>query len=202
MRSLLFPLLLLLAAPACQSLYGDSEWDVLFDGSDASGWAMAGPGGFHLGDGAMTAHGGMGLYWYTEKSYGDFELQFEFKVSDKTNNSGVFVRFPYPKNEKGEMDPWVAVHNGYEFQICDVGGEKHDTGSAYSFQGVSHIPTKDVGEWNHYSVTAIGQQYTVRINGEVVNEFTGERGTEGYIGLQNHDDGSPVAFRNVRAREL
>ena len=30
----------------------------------------------------------------------------------------------------------------------------------------------------------------------------GERGTEGYIGFQNHDDGSPVAFRKVRVREL
>jgi len=197
MRSLLLPLLLLLAAPACQSLNGDSEWDVLFDGSDTTGWAMAGPGGFKVADGAMTAHGGMGLYWFTEKSYADFELKFEFKVADKTNNSGVFVRFPNPGN-----DPWVAVNEGYEFQICDSGGEKHDTGSAYSFQGVSHIPTKEAGKWNKYQITAIDQHYTIRINGEIVNEFIGERGTEGYIGMQNHDDGSPVAFRNVRAREL
>ena len=112
------------------------------------------------------------------------------------------MRFPYPKNDKGEMDPWVAVHQGYEFQICDTGVDVHNTGSAYSFQGVSHMPTKEVGKWNQYEIIAVGQNYTIKINGEVVNEFVGERGTKGYIGLQNHDDGSPVAFRNVHVREL
>lgn len=194
--------LLLLAAPACQSTHGPiDEWQVLFDG-DASGWAMAGPGGFNVDGDSMTAYGGMGLYWYSQAEYEDFHLKFEWKVADKTNNSGVFVRFPYPENDKGEMDPWVAVHQGYEFQICDTGGDVHNTGSAYSFQGVSHMPTKEVGEWNQYEIIAVGQNYTIKINGEIVNEFAGERGTKGYIGLQNHDDGSPVAFRNVNVREL
>lgn len=201
MRSLLALIPLVLAAPACQMLSSDDEWQVLFDG-DASGWAMAGPGGFHVEGDTMTAHGGMGLYWYTQQAFEDFVLEFEWKVTDATNNSGVFVRFPFPENDKGEMDPWVAVHNGYEFQICDTGGDGHNTGSAYSFQGSTHMPTKPVGEWNHYRIEAVGQQYTVTINGEVVNEFTGERQTAGYIGLQNHDDGSPVAFRNVKARAL
>ena len=196
MRSLL-SMLLLLAAPACQSMNDSgSDWQVLFDG-DPAGWAMAGPGGFHVDGDTMTAHGGMGLYWYTQQEFGDFHLKFQWKVADKTNNSGAFVRFPNPGN-----DPWVAVNEGYEFQICDTGGDVHNTGSAYSFQGVSHMPTKAVGEWNTYEIIAIGESYTIKINGEVVNEFTGERGTTGYIGLQNHDDGSPVAFRKVKVRAL
>jgi hypothetical protein len=48
----------------------------------------------------------------------------------------------------------------------------------------------------------VGQQYTVRLNGTLVNEFTGNRALAGYIGLQNHHPGSRVVFRNIRARML
>ena len=42
------------------------------------------------------------------------------------------------------------------------------------------------------------------LNGEVVNEYTsdGPRGTDGYIGLQNHGDADKVSFRNIQVREL
>jgi hypothetical protein len=162
-----------------------------------SGWKMAGPGAFVAEGDTMYATGGMGLLWYAGKDYQDFRLELEWQVKDAANNSGVFVRFPDPGN-----DPWIAVNEGYEIQICDTAGDQHNTGSVYSFQGPTSIPTKAVGEWNHYSITVVGQSYTVEVNGEVVNSFTGERSARGYIGLQNHDDGSPVRYRNIRVTEL
>ena len=36
---------------------------------------------------------------------------------------------------------------------------------------------------------------------KVITEFTGNRNTEGYIGIQNHDADSQVSFRNVRIKE-
>ena len=64
------------------------------------------------------------------------------------------------------------------------------------------MPTNPPGEWNHYKITVVGQLYVIEINGVVVNEFTGERSESGYVGLQNHDDGSPVRFRNLRVTPL
>jgi hypothetical protein len=157
---------------------------------------MCGPGEFVI-DGGLKATGGMGMVWYADKSFKDFELTLEWQVEDAANNSGVFVRFPNPGD-----DPWVAVHQGYEIQVCDTAPEKHNTGSVYSFQAGTHIPTKPVGEWNEYIIRVVGQHYTIYINSEKVNEFDGDRSTEGYIGMQNHDDASPVRYRNIKVREL
>jgi hypothetical protein len=50
-------------------------------------------------------------------------------------------------------------------------------------------------------IQALGQSYTVIINGQNVTELTGSRTTEGYIGLQAHDDKSKVSFRNIMIKE-
>jgi hypothetical protein len=198
------PLLLALAlAPlGCQGNTLDfgamsGAWTPLWNGQDLDGWSMAGPGEFVVEDGSLKATGGMGLLWYSAESFGDFELRLEWMVEEKDDNSGIFVRFPDPGD-----DPWVAVNHGYEIQICDAAGDKHNTGSVYSFQGPSSVPTRPAGEWNEYSIQVVGQRYTIRINGELVNEYDGERTLEGYVGLQNHDDGSPVRYRNIRAKRI
>jgi hypothetical protein len=51
-------------------------------------------------------------------------------------------------------------------------------------------------------IQAIDQSYTIVINGEKVTEFTGSRSTEGYVGLQAHDDKSKVFFRNIIIKEI
>jgi len=161
-----------------------------------SGWKMAGPGAFVVDGDNIKATGGMGLLWYAEKDFVDFTLELEWMVEEKEDNAGVFVRFPDPGD-----DPWIAVNQGYELQICDTAADKHNTGSIYSFQGPTSIPTKAVGEWNHYSITVIGQEYALKVNGELVNTYTGARTERGYIGLQNHADVDPVHFRNIRITE-
>lgn len=37
---------------------------------------------------------------------------------------------------------------------------------------------------------------------EPVSEMTGDRATEGHIGLQSHESGAKLAFRHVRLVEL
>lgn len=187
------------AASSCQQLAPGGDALRLWDGGEPAeaGWRMCGPGSFVLEEGMITSAGGMGMLWYAERDFQDFELELEWMVEDVTHNSGVFVRFPDPGN-----DPWVAVKQGYEIQICDTGGAKHDTGSVYSFKAATAIPTGETGTWNRYRIRVVGQEYRIEVNGQLVNEFTGERSERGYIGLQNHDDASPVHFRNIRVREI
>jgi len=177
----------------------DGKWIELFNGTDLTGWRHAGPGEFKVEDGALETRGGMGLLWYEMRTFRDFKLQIEWKVANKCNNSGIFVRFP----EKSD-DPWYSVNNGYEIQIddCDKKGLKYQTGSVYSFSPATKVASKPAGQWNLYEITVVGQHYTIVLNGEKVNEFDGERGREGYIGMQNHDILSLVSFRHIRVQEI
>jgi Domain of Unknown Function (DUF1080) len=63
----------------------------------------------------LQSQRGMGLLWYTKKIYHNFVLKIDWKVNIKSDNSGIFVRFPYP-----DIDPMAAVNKGYEIQIDDL----------------------------------------------------------------------------------
>jgi type 1 glutamine amidotransferase len=159
------------------------------------GWKQAGPGGFKLDNGVATAFGGMGLWYYAPTPYKDFVLRLQYRQAKPSANSGVFVRFP-----RVDGDPDIPVKEGYEIQIYSDQPSKNSTGAIYSFQVPTAVPQKPAGEWNELEIKAVGTQYTVALNGKVINTYTGERSREGLVGLQNHGD--EVSFRNVRIKEL
>jgi len=173
------------------------DWITIWNGRDLQGWKMSGPGRFVVENGTLKAEGGMGLLWYAGRPFTDFVFDLEWKVTRPEDNSGVFIRFPDPGK-----DPWVAVNNGYEIQICDSEKPQHNTGSIYSFQAPTEVPTNPPGQWNRMEITVRGQDYQVAVNGKTVNHYQGERSRSGYVGIQNHDDGSPVRFRNLRVKIL
>jgi hypothetical protein len=179
---------------------GNSNFTSIFDGKTLDGWKMAGNGKFMIveSDAALQSEGGMGLLWYSENKYKNFIFKLEWKVSDEGDNSGVFVRFPDPDD-----NPNVAVREGYEIQIDDRAGDPiHQTGAIYDFVAPSKAVSKPPGQWNTMEIQVLSQSYTVIINGQKVTEFTGSRMTEGYVGLQAHDDKSKVSFRNILIKEV
>jgi len=188
-----------LAVLAANTATAREGWIELFDGRSTAGWTMTGPGRFTVEGGALVTHGGMGLLWYSRRRFGDFELEVDWKVADRCDNSGVFVRFGgRPRS------PWDAVRSGYEVQIddCDVRGLAYGTGAIYEHAPAARIASRAAGQWNRYHIRVVGQKYTVVLNGERVTRFDGARGIVGYVGLQNHDAGSRVSFRRVRVRPL
>ncbi|MGJ8695949.1 MAG: family 16 glycoside hydrolase [Verrucomicrobiaceae bacterium] len=185
MHKLILPLLLGLA-PLTQAK------TVLFNGNP-DGWKMAGPGSFGIADGVATAKGGMGLWWH-ETELHNFSLHLQFKLDDPKQNSGVFLRFPDPGN-----DPWVAVKEGYEIQIAGDQVANNQTGSVYEIQAPIANPVK-IGEWNDYHIIAANEKIAILLNGKLINIFITQPGrgdVKGFVGIQNHDDGSPVQFRNI-----
>jgi hypothetical protein len=180
----------------------------LFNGRDLTGWTMVGPGRFAVEDGLLKTEGGMGLLYYDRASFGNCRIRVVFKTSAEKDNSGVFIRMP----EK-PPDPWYGVHNGYEVQIDAGGDEWHATGSIYSLAKTKLGYQKPPVEWNVMEIELDGQTTTVRLNGQVVNEFHGNqpvperkqwyepvrgpRPDSGYIGLQNHDARSVVYFKEI-----
>jgi hypothetical protein len=181
-----------------------NEFEYLFNGQSINGWHMAGQGKFVFieSDKSLRSEGGMGLLWYTKKKFKDFVLRVDWKVNRRNDNSGVFIRFSNPDN-----NPWIAVNTGYEIQIDDLampdGNSIHKTGAIYSFAAPSNPRSKPVREWNTFEIEAINQKYSVILNDEkVISEFTGNRLTEGYIGIQNHDPDSHVSFKNIRIKQI
>jgi hypothetical protein len=169
------------------------------------GWNHYGPGYFELDaeTGVLTSHGGMGLFWYSVQEFSDFVLELDFKCADVHTNSGVFVRVP----EVPTSDDYI--YHTLEIQIDDASEGIHHTGAAYDAEAPSHHASKPPGEWNHFKITFQGSHLEVEVNGEKVLDWMAEpRGKvadlaqSGYIGLQNHDDRSPVYFRNIYLKEL
>jgi len=194
---------------------GDKEalegFEPLFNGKDLTGWKVHG--------GKMEAWGaengimfttGMGGGWLlTEKEYGNFELRLEYKVP-KGGNSGVGLRAP----RQGDI-----AYSGMEIQILDDPAPEYKnirpgqhTGSIYDVVPSSKQPSKPVGEWNQYHITARRRQITVELNGEKIvdanlddykdhaKKHPGILRTTGSIGLQSHTD--RVEFRNIYLKML
>jgi hypothetical protein len=203
-RLILLTALLLPAAPA-------AEWQPLFNGKDLSGWKMAGPGRFIVENGMLKTEGGMGLLYYEKQKLGNGTLKVVYKTTGPRDNSGIVIRLPEPP-----PDAWYGVHNGYEVQIDAGGDEWHSTGAIYSISKVSERRQKPAGEWNTVEIELRGPVTVISVNGVKVNEYKegqpvpprrmwyepvrGPRPDTGYIGLQNHDAGSTVYFKEVSFR--
>ena len=169
---------------------------------------MTGPGRFVVENGMLKTEGGMGLLYYNGMRFGNQTLRVVFKTASPNANSGVYIRMADPP-----ADPWYGVHNGYEVQIDAGGDDWHCTGSLYSLSKVTKRTQKHMGEWNTMDVELSGQKTTVYLNGEKINEFSGDqpvpvrhqwfepvrgpRPDYGYIGVQNHDARSTVYFKEV-----
>lgn len=170
----------------------------LFDGTRLDGWEHLGDGGVEVVDGVLRTRGGMGLLWYRARQFADFELEVGWRVRHGADNGGVFVRFPDPRG-----DVWNPVDEGYEVQILDdpAAGDRA-TAAIYRLAAPTAHASRPPGQWNRFVIRAVGQRYTVTLNGTLVTTYDGDRALRGHIGLQNHDEASLVEYRAVRVTEL
>ena len=156
---------------------------------------------------------GRGGFIVTKKSYGDFELRFEFKIS-ANGNSGV----KYRTDEKGL---------GLEYQILDDKLHRdgknptHRSASLYELKAApdSKILHPAGKAWNSGRIIARGNHIEHWLNGEKVlsiefgsddwnerfaaskyRDIAGFAASPGPLLLQDHQDS--VSFRKIRVREL
>jgi hypothetical protein len=193
---------------------GVPEGWVVRDWADVSKPAQGKPV-WTVKDGILTGTGDRGCWFLTEKEYGDFVLEYEFKLGPK-GNSGLALRAP----AKG--DP---AFDGMEMQMADF---RYNTSAKPSeltgglYRAVA--PTEQVykpEQWNKVRVTLKGTKFTVEMNGKTVQDTDLSTHTEtvlrhdgtkappikdrplrGRIGFQNlsRDDGL-VEIRGARIKE-
>ena len=213
------------AAPTPDQLTDQEKaagWRLLFDGKTTEGWRtfkkQTFPAtGWIVEDGWLHCQGKGGGDIISDAEFGDFELQWEWKIAPG-GNSGVKYFVTETRN--------AAL--GHEYQMIDderepdaiSAGGKHVTASFYDvLKPTVHPPTKPPGEINQSRILVKGNHVEHWLNGVKVLEYecgsdqvktavaaskfrtTAGFGTKikAHLLLQDHQ--SNVWFRNVKIRE-
>jgi hypothetical protein len=181
----------------------------LFDGKTLDGW-RGDVKGYPVENGVMVCRGGD---IYTAQPYANFIFRFEFKLPPGGNN-GVSIRTPLGA-------PLPSAFSGMEIQILDDGHPMYKDLHPYQAHGSIYgvVPAKrgflkPTGQWNEEEIIADGSRIKVTLNGTVITDadlskidkpmdgqaHPGLHNAKGHIGWAGHGD--PVAFRNIRIKEL
>jgi hypothetical protein len=224
------------ATPAPNTLTDEEKaagWELLFDGATLNGWKRynrdtIGPL-WTVQDGAIVCDGSgfgegsgdMGGSLMTTKTFGNFELSVEWKISPG-GNSGILYHVVESPEYKYDYE------TGPEYQVLDDGGwpggeltPAQKVGSNYDmFEAPETKKVMPVGEWNTSRIVYNNGRVEHYLNGEMTVEFdeSSEEYTTRYqqskwveypgwnkskvgaISLQDH--GAPVYFRSIKIRPL
>lgn len=202
------------SGPGWQQLVADDLSNTtLADRNKDHAWVLESPGTWRSDIDRMV---------FTKETYENFVLDLEFKDAPGTNG-GVILYCSDPAN-------WVP--NSIEVQVADdfdpkwSADPKTRCSSFYGRQPAVKFLVKKPGEWNHYTITCVGKEVQVRLNGETVNQFNLARFTDakvnpdgskapawlskppaglptkGHIGFQGKHGAAPVWYRNIRIHPL
>ncbi|NOY41685.1 MAG: DUF1080 domain-containing protein [Planctomycetes bacterium] len=137
----------------------------------------------------------------TAKDYGNFELMLDWKI-EAAGDSGIYLR------GCPQVQIWDAEHEPFFKNGADKG-----SGSLWNNKEHERFPLvkadRPVGEWNHFHIKMVGENVTIKLNGQlvvdnVVLENYWQRDQPvyptGQIELQKHD--GTLWFKNIFLREL
>jgi hypothetical protein len=180
-----------------------------------------GPAGaeWRVVDGILHGSEPRGTWLLSEKEYGDFVFEFEWKLGER-GNSGCALRTPL------YGDP---AFDGLELQMADPRYYPPDmkvtpaelTGSLY-LAVAPRVQVFKPTDWNRYQITCKGPQVKVVLNGELILDVNldeqthptrrhdgtdapplKDRPRRGHIGFQELSrGGGHVEIRNARIQEL
>ena len=208
----------------------------IFNGKDLSGWTQkGGKARYSVKDGEIigtAVPSTPNSFLCTQKIYGDFILEYEYKCDNRLN-SGVQIRSnAYEKevtkklgNGKTKKFPAGRVH-GYQVEIdpnkpsrmwsagiYDEGrrgwlypGLRGGDGPSFTKAGQK---TYKPDKWNKVRVECRGDSIKTWLNGVARADFKDGLTAKGFIGLQVHGIGgkkeligAQVQWRNLRLKEL
>jgi hypothetical protein len=200
----------------------DEDTTVLFDGTNLDQWRgyaneEVGAGWKIVDDALMFDGESGGGDIVTRDAYDNFELTFDWKVSEGAN-SGVMYR-----SSLGDSAPYIS---GPEYQVLDDAvhrdgkNPKTSAGSLYALYTPEDKELNEVGEWNSAKIVLNGNHVEHWLNGTKVVETELQsddwnekvaaskfkdwkkfgKNESGHIAFQDHGD--QVWFRNIRIKSL
>ena len=134
-----------------------------------------------------------GSVLWTEKGYQDFEVSLGFRFIEGTIDSGIHLR------------------NSDQIQIGISGSLKRDMTCSPYIPGKGYpVEAKNIKKllkpngWNQMRIRAIGQNYTVWLQGEEVMKYKSSSAKEkGPIGIQLHGNRNmKIDFKGILVKEL
>ncbi|MDQ3843861.1 MAG: DUF1080 domain-containing protein [Bacteroidota bacterium] len=183
-------------------------WQNLFNGKDFTGWKqLNGKAKYTIENGEIvgtTVAGEPNSFMATDKDYGDFILELEFKV-DSTMNSGIQFRSESkPEYMNGRV-------HGYQFEIDP--SPRAWTGGIYDEARRDWLYPLDLNnaakpafkqnQWNKVRIECIGNNIRTFINGVPAAYVVDDMTPKGFIALQVHAIGKDeAAGRQIRWRNI
>ncbi len=205
------------------------EWEVLFDGTGVEKWRGKADAGFpakgwKIENDLLFLDGKGGGDIITKEKYGDFELVFQFNLTEAANSGIKYFVDTLVNQENGN-----TMFNGPEYQIIDDYNNPHvkddpdglsSTASAYLLYAPKNKKLNPHGQWNTGKIIAKNGRVEHWLNGIRVVKY--KRGSKdflkrkaetkfkndknygelerGHILLTDHND--KVYFRNIKIRRL
>jgi hypothetical protein len=209
MKKLLFLAVMLWGGLITTAQTSVSNFKNLFNGKDLTGWKqLNGKAKYTIQNGEIvgtTVFGEPNSFLVTEKDYGDFILELEFKV-DSTMNSGIQFRSESKPDFKNGR-----VH-GYQFEIDPsprawTGGIYDEARRDWLYQMDLNPAAKTSfkqGQWNKCRVECIGNNIRTWVNGTPAAYVIDNMTPKGFVALQVHsinkkeDEGRQIRWRNIR----
>jgi hypothetical protein len=205
--------------PITESRAGEKDegWIKLFNGKNLDGWKMfldpaskVSPKAiWKVDDGMIVCDGSVYGYLLTDKEYENYVLKVQWRWGEKVSrwrNSGVFVHVSGPDKiwPKGVEAQLEAGHAG-DFWLVDhfkltIDPQRRDPKIARHYYRLKDHVEKEIGGWNQYEITCMGDSIKLVINGQTVNKGSGAEITKGRILLQS--EGAEIHFRNVELKHL
>ncbi len=215
----------------------------IFNGKDFSNWRLPSGDNGHwkIVDGVIDydaeSEASVDKNLWTEKEYNDFVLYIDWRIkATPYKNPGVPVILPngmHKLDENGkeirmvvpDSDSGILLRGQDKSQV-NIWCWPVGSGEVYGYRMDGSMPAdvrawvtpklnadKNIGEWNSFKITVIGNVLSVELNGMSVIENAALPGlpAAGAIGLQHHGNKSNgewvsppslVQFRNIRIQEL
>ncbi len=186
-----------------------AQWTSLFNGRDLSGWhPLNGKAIYKVENGELvgqTAAGSPNSFLVTDKTYGDFILELEFK-EDADMNSGVQIRSEStPDYNNGRV-------HGYQVEIDPstrawTGGIYDEARRGWLYP-MTYNPAAQQAyrqdAWNKMHIECIGHTIRTWINDIYAASLVDDMTSRGFIALQVHaianesEAGRGIHFKNIR----
>jgi hypothetical protein len=157
---------------------------LVFNGTNLDGWVKVNDGSFTATNGVLHVEGGKG-WLRTERDFGDFVLDAEWRGLETNYNSGFFIRAPL------DGKPWAT--NVWQINTKQSAIGELLQGSAKIVKSV--VPPVVAGEWVKFHAEARGTNLTLDVDGKRAWEFHALEPARGFIGIQA--EGKSFDFRNV-----
>ena len=191
------------------SVSTSAQWKSLFNGKDLAGWKqLNGKAKYSIQNGEIVGTTVMdepNSFLATEKEYGDFILEFDFKV-DSTMNSGVQFR----SESKPDFNNGKVF--GYQYEIDP--SKRNWSAGIYDESRRDWLYPLDLNsaaktafkqnQWNKARIECIGTSIRTFLNGQPAAAVIDDATTRGFIALQVHaihnkkEEGKTIHWRNLR----